>query len=186
MQFFKHTIMVLAVMQFAFTATAQKYITRTGRITFFSATPAENIEAINNESAAALDAQTGAVSFQVPIRAFRFEKRLMEDHFNENYMESDKYPKASFSGTIRNNDAVRYTENGTYPAVAEGTLTIHGVARKVSIPGTITVDNDSGTVTLHCRFMVKPADHGIRIPAVVASKIAKEIEVTVNTILKKK
>jgi len=183
-RFIRHTILAAAVSALALTAGAQQYMTRTGRVTFFSTTPAEDIEAINNESAAVLDGKTGAVSFQVPIKSFKFERRLMQDHFNENYMESDTYPKASFTGGIRNPEAIRYTKDGVYEVQAAGTLTIHGVSKEVTIPGTMTVKD--GTVTIYSQFMVRPADYKIRIPSVVAAKIAEEVKVTVNTILKEK
>lgn len=182
--FIRYSILTIATAALTLPVIAQKFTTRTGRVTFFSSTPAEDIEAVNNEASAALDGKTGTVSFQVPVKSFRFEKRLMQDHFNENYMESDTYPKASFAGTIRDPEAIRYTQDGAYQVQTEGTLTIHGVSREVTIPGTVTVKG--GMVTVYSQFKVRPADHKIRIPAMVASKIAEEVTVTVNTILKEK
>jgi len=181
--FVKHTVLLLAIVLPALPALSQKYMTRTGRISFFSATPLENIEAINNEAAAVLDSKTGAVSFQVPVKSFRFEKRLMQDHFNEDYMESDTYPKASFSGQISGWEDIDFSKDGSYQVKAAGTLVIHGVSRTVTLPGTISLKED--VVTIYCKFGVKPADHKIRIPSLVSANIAEEIEVTVNTILKK-
>jgi polyisoprenoid-binding protein YceI len=163
-------------------AFAQKFMTRIGRITFFSATPLENIEAFNNEAAAVLDGGTGDVAFQVPIKSFKFEKELMQEHFNENYMESDKYPKSEFKGKIAAPSAVNYAKDGTYNVKVSGKLTIHGVTKEVAVPGTILVKD--GAVTLNAKFMVKPADYGIRIPSVVKGKIADQIAVTVNSMLK--
>lgn len=183
---------------------AQKYLTRTGKVSFFSSTPIENIEAVNNEAAAVLDIHTGGLAFIIPIKSFRFEKSLMQEHFNENYMESDIYPKAEFRGKIA---AIRFPEkdtiafakenintvmetllksmleqDGSYLATVVGKMTIHGVTREVSIPGTLTVKGKD--ITAHATFIVQPADYKIKIPALVASKIAKEIEVTVNCILR--
>lgn len=165
-------------------AHAQQYITRTGRITFFSSTPVENIEAINNEASCALDAATGELAFQVPIRSFKFEKALMQEHFNENYMESDKFPKAAFRGKVTDISGVNFGKDGVYQVHAAGSLTIHGVTREVSTPGTITVKGNTAVAT--AKFRVRPADFDIKIPGVVAGKIAKEIEVTVNSVLSKK
>jgi polyisoprenoid-binding protein YceI len=169
------------LLAFAATGYAQKYMTRTGKVTFFSSTPVENIEAINNEAAAAVDASNGEMLYQVPIKSFRFQNQLMQEHFNENYMESDKFPKATFKGKLANLSAVNFQKDGSYPASATGQLTIHGVTKTVTIPGTIVVSK--GQVTANSKFNVKTADYGIKIPGVAAGKIAESIEVTVNTIL---
>jgi polyisoprenoid-binding protein YceI len=173
-------MMLLAAMAATVSAAqAQKYMTRTGKVIFFSATSVENIEAVNNEAAAALDAGSGELLFQVPIKSFKFEKSLMQEHFNENYMESDKFPKAIFKGNI--GKVPDLSKDGSYPVTAKGKLTIHGVTKDVSIPGTLTVKG--GAVTSAAKFKVATADYGIKIPSVVATKIAKEIEITVNSVL---
>lgn len=165
-------------------ATAQKYMTRTGKVTFFSSTPLENIEAFNNDVSSVMDGSTGDVMFIVPIKSFHFEKALMQEHFNENYMESDKFPKAEFKGKIANPGEVNFKKDGTYNVKVAGKLTIHGVSKEVSIPGTVTVKGSS--ITSGTKFGVKPADYGIKIPALVKGKIAEQIEVTVNSILNQK
>lgn len=178
----KKIMMAVALAACVSPAFAQKYMTRTGKITFFSATPLENIEAFNNESAAVVDGTTGDVAFQVPIKSFKFEKELMQEHFNENYMESDKYPKAEFKGKLAAPASVNYSKDGTYNVKVSGKLTIHGVTKDVAVPGTIVIKD--GTATLNTKFMVKPGDYGIKIPAVVKGKIAEQIAVTVNSVLK--
>ncbi len=160
---------------------SQRYMTRTAKVTFFSSTPLENIEAVNNEAASAIDAKSGDVAFQVPVKSFRFEKALMQEHFNENYMESDKFPKAEFKGRLVRPETVRFDKDGTYNVTASGKLTMHGVTRDVTIPGTITVKGSG--ITASSKFSVRCADYGIKIPAVVAGKIAEQIEVTVNSIM---
>lgn len=162
----------------------QKYMTRTGKVSFFSSTSLENIEAVNNEMACALDASSGALAFQVPVKSFRFQNALMQEHFNENYIESDKYPKAEFKGKISNPSAINYAKNGTYNVSCVGQLNIHGVTQTVTIPGTVTVDGNS--LTAASKFKVKPKDYGIKIPGVVSGKIAEEIEVSVNSIMSAK
>lgn len=168
----------------AVNASAQKYMTRTGKVTFFSSTPVENIEAINNEAACVVDAASGEMAFVVPIKSFKFEKALMQEHFNENYLESDKYPKADFKGKITNLGDVNFAKDGTYNVKSSGKMTIHGVTRDVVIPGTVTVKG--GAVTATSKFNVKTADYKIKVPDMVSSKIAEAIEVTVSSSLAKK
>src|ERR1043165_5627163 len=180
----KHLLLLFAgIILIAPVASAQKYMTRTGKITFFSATPLENIEAFNNEVSAIVDASSGDAIMQAPIKSFKFEKSLMRDHFNENYMESDKYPNAEFKGRINNIKAVDFGKDGTYNVTASGNLTIHGVTRTVTAPGTVTIKGNEATVS--SKFKVRTADYNIKVPALVEGKIAKEIAVTVNTILQK-
>ena len=180
----KFTILFAAALCVSSAAFSQRYMTRTGKVTFFSSTPLENIEAINNETACAIDAKGGDVVFQVPIKSFKFERALMQEHFNENYMESDKFPKADFKGKVANLANVNFGKPGTYDVKVEGKLTIHGVSRQVTLPGTITVQGSG--ITAASKFRVRPGDYGIKIPGVVASKIAQEIEVTVNSIMAQK
>ena len=164
-------------------AQAQRYMTRSGHISFFSSTPLENIEAINNEAACVIDAAKGDVVLIVPIKSFKFEKALMQEHFNENYMESDKFPKSEFRGKIQNPGSVNFTKDGSYPVTVSGKLSIHGVTRNVTAPGTITVKG--GEAIASSKFKVRPDDYGIKVPSLVVGKIAKEIEVTVNCVLSK-
>ena len=163
---------------------AQKYMTRTGKASFFSATPLENIEAFNNEVAGVMDAKTGDVVFQVPIKSFKFEKALMQEHFNENYMESDKYPKAEFKGKVADLSGVNFSKDGSYNVKTAGKLTIHGVTKDVSLPGTIVVKGN--TAAINSKFNVKTADYNISIPKLMEGKIARQIEVTVSSILTQK
>lgn len=160
---------------------AQKYMTRTGKVSFFSGTPIENIEAFNNETASIFDAKSGDIIFQVPIKSFKFEKETMQEHFNDDYMESSKYPKSDFKGKIEDMSKVNLSKDGNYKVIAKGKLTMHGVTHDISLPGTITVKGSE--LTLNAKFMVAPQDYNIKIPSMVASKIAKNIEITVNSIL---
>lgn len=160
---------------------AQKYMSRSGRITFFSQTPIENIEAFNNEAGAVLSLPAGDVVFQVPIKSFKFENQLMQDHFNESYMESDKFPKAEFKGKIAAGTVS--DKPGVYKTTVSGKLSIHGVTKDVSVPGTVTVSATDAVVMT--QFKVATEDYKIQIPAVAKGKVAKEIEITVNSTLKK-
>lgn len=163
---------------------AQKFVTRTGQVSFFSSTPIENIEAINNEMAGIVDAKTGEVAFIVPIKSFKFAKAMMQQHFNESYMESDKYPKAEFAGKIANMSSVNFSKDGDYEVSVAGKLSIHGVTREVTIPGSVSVKGK--IISVNSKFKVRNEDYSIRIPSLVSNKIAEEIEVTVNSVLNKK
>lgn len=163
---------------------AQKYMTRTGKISFFSGTPIENIEAFNNEVASILNAENGEFVFQLAIKSFKFENALMQEHFNESYMESDKYPKALYKGTVSDIQNVNFDKDGKYEVHTVGKMTIHGVTKDVRVPATITVKGEE--VTTEAKFNVATEDYEIKIPGIAKNKIAKEIEVTVNSIHKKK
>lgn len=160
------------------TLNAQKYMTRNGYIGFYSSTPLEDIQADNHQVASILDAETGDLVFQVLMRSFQFEKKLMEEHFNENYVESEKFPKSSFDGKILNFGDLDLGKDGNYDVMVEGDLTIHGVTRSIKEKGTITISE--GNIKAGSVFIVKPEDFDIEIPGVVRDKIAKEIEVTVD------
>lgn len=167
--------LILFVPQFSF---GQKYITKTGHIWFYSHTPMEDIEAHNRQVVSSLDASTGDIAFLLLVKSFEFTRALMQEHFNENYMESDKLPKASFKGKITNVKQVDFKKDGTYPAEVTGDLTIHGVTKTVSYKGTIVVKGAS--ITANAKFTVVPQDYGIKIPSLVENKIAKEMQVEVD------
>lgn len=154
------------------------YMTRSGQISFFSKTPMENIQAVNNEVTSMFNTSTGEVVFAVLIKSFRFERALMEEHFNENYMESDKLPKASFQGKIADLSVVDFKKDGSYPVTVNGELTIHGVKQVVSVTGSVIISKEN--ISVVSSFLVKPNDYKISIPALVAEKIASSIEVKVN------
>lgn len=154
------------------------YMTRNGKVSFFSKTPMENIEAVNNEVSSILNTETGEIVFAILIKSFHFERALMEEHFNENYMESAKIPKSTFQGRITNLSSIDFEKDGMYPASVEGDLTIHGVKQRISSSGTVTVENDK--VSVASALSLKPGDYDIRIPSLVSEKIAKSIDVKIN------
>lgn len=156
---------------------AQKFMTKNGYIGFYSHTSMEEIKADNNQVVGALDTSTGEMVFQALIKSFHFDRALMEVHFNENYMESDKIPKSVFKGKITNLASVDFSKPGTYDVTVEGDLTIHGVTNKISTKGTIEVV--SGGINANSKFSVVPEDYKITIPGVVRNKIDKSMEVTV-------
>jgi polyisoprenoid-binding protein YceI len=162
----------------AFSVNAQKFMTKNGYIGFYSHTPLEDIKADNNQVACILDASSGEIVFQVLMKSFKFEKALMEEHFNENYVESEKFPKASFKGKIINLSDVDFSKEGSYKVTVEGELSIHGVTNTTTTPGEIEIMGDG--VRAHSQFVVKPEDYKIEIPGVVREKIAQEMTVTVD------
>ena len=139
----KHLMILLAAIAIGLPVLhAQKILgTKSGKITFFSDAPLEDIEAKNSEVESKLLTSTGQVVFTLLIKGFQFENQLMEDHFNEDYLESSKFPKADFKGYITNFKEIDFTKDGTYAAKVSGDLTIHGVTKKVQSNGTITVTN---------------------------------------------
>ena len=160
---------------------SQKYFPRDGKVKFFSDASMEKIEAVNKSATAVLDAATGKMEWKVLIKGFLFEKALMQEHFNENYLESSKYPNATFKGEIANLSEVNLSKDGTYNAKVKGKMNIHGVEKDVETTGTVKVGG--GTITIHSEFTVKCSDYGIKIEAQKVSNIANEIKVTVDAAL---
>jgi len=184
----KHTIKIIAIILIGLLGSnagqAQKFMTKNGNIKFYSETPMETIQADNNQVNAAFDSQTGDLVFKVLIKSFQFPKALMQEHFNENYMESDKFPDAIFKGKVTNLSTIDISKEGSYEALIEGDMTLHGVTKKISEKGTFSVK--SGDM-IHgaSKFYVKPSDYDIKIPGAVVKNIAEAIEVTVEIGLSK-
>ena len=161
----------------------QNFVTKNGNIRFYSEGKIEKIEAMNHQVNAAMNSQTGDFVFKVLMKSFQFEKALMQEHFNENYVESDKFPTATFLGKTANIKDINFTKDGSYPATVEGKLTIHGVTHDVKATGTFEVKKD--VVQGKAKFFVTLADYNINIPSAVVSNIAKAVEVTVDVTLEK-
>jgi hypothetical protein len=142
---------------------------------FFSETPVENIEAHNKDGQGVLDVITGELLFVVPIRQFEFEKSLMQKHFNKNYMESDKYPEATFKGRIVDWEGLPSSARNYR---VEGTLNIHGVDREVTEKASL-VPSEAG-LRGESTFTVLLTDYDIKVPKLVVKKIAEEIEVRIR------
>lgn len=171
---------ILAVSNHQFAYAQEKYVSKTGHIWFYSQTPLETIEAHNNQVATILNIKTGAIAFDLLMKSFKFKKALMEEHFNENYVHSEKYPKSTFSGKIVDFNNLNLTKNGKYKVEVEGDLTLHGVTKKIKQPGTIEIKNDKIYAT--SKFNIKPEDYNIEIPNLVRDKIASTIEVNIDIV----
>lgn len=151
------------------------YTTESSEISFFSSTPVEDIEAVNESATSLLNIAKNDIVFRVPIAGFQFEKPLMQEHFNENYMETEKYPYANFKGKL--SDTLDLSKDTIYNITATGVMTIHGVDRAETYEGVI--ETKDGKATLKCEFKVKLQDHKIKVPKVVFANIAEEIDVKV-------
>lgn len=174
-------LLALLVILLATTAlqAQDKYFTKSGKIGFTSKAPLEDIEATNKTATAVLDSRSGEMQFSVQMKGFEFEKALMQEHFNDNYVESDKYPKAEFKGSITNNSEINYNKPGTYPAKVKGKMTLHGVTKDVETTGTIKVTGNGLDAT--SAFTIQLSDYNIKIPAVVKKKVANNVKITVDT-----
>lgn len=154
---------------------AQKYTTESGIISFFSDAPVEDISATNNAVGSLFDAASGDLVFVVPIKDFQFDKRLMREHFNEKYMETHKFPKASFKGKMTGYEVAK---SGVQEVTVAGALTIHGVTRDIRVKG--SVQFATGKLIASSKFMVKLADYNISVPQLVWQNIAEDVEVKVE------
>ncbi len=162
----------------ALNCTAQKFFTKNGSISFFSKTKMEDIKADNNQVMSVLNSTTGQLQFSLLIKGFHFDKALMEEHFNENYLESDKFPKSTFTGTITDISKVNFTKEGVYTVSVTGDLNIHGVSKPITTSGTIKVKD--GNVAAFSRFTIKISDYNITVPKLVKDNISPTQEVTVS------
>ncbi len=161
----------------AFTLKAQDlYTCKNAYISLYSSAPLEDIAANTSTGTSVYNATTGELVFSVNISSFKFKKSLMQEHFNSDYMESDKYPKATFKGKIQ--QPIDITKNGTYAVTVTGELDIHGIKQNRTITGSATVNN--GNITMTSEFMVKCVDHKIDIPKIVFHNIAETIKMNVS------
>ncbi len=175
----KKLFVAAALLVAGFSLKAQTYLTKTGQITFFSTTAAEDIKATNNEVVSILDTKTGTYSFTVLIKGFIFPKALMQEHFNDDrYMNSSKFPKADFKGAIDKISKVNFKKDGVYQVSVTGNLTLHGVTKKITVPGKITIVG--GKVTANSVFKINRADYGVPIPDMAKGKVSETLEITVN------
>ncbi len=175
----KHSILsVLVLFVLAINMQAQKQLCKDGHVWFYGSTPLENVEAHSKTAAGIIDQSNGSVVVNALLKSFEFEKALMEEHFNENYVESDKFPKAVFKGSIVNLADIQFAKDGVYKATVKGDLNLHGVSKAVETVVTFTVK--SGNLHVEGKFIVTPQDFNIAIPSLVQDKIAKNIEIHID------
>lgn len=161
-----------------FVSAQDKYYTKSGSIDFVSKGEIETIQALHKSVTCVLDSKTGAVQFAVLMKGFEFKKALMQEHFNENYVESDKYPKAEFRGQITNNNEIGYTKEGAYTAHVKGKLTMHGQTQDVETDGKITVKGEK--LLAGSTFTIQMSDYNISIPTLVKQNISNTVTINVN------
>ncbi|MFZ1679318.1 MAG: YceI family protein [Saprospiraceae bacterium] len=174
----KYILSLLFFGGFTSLSLGQKYFSKTGHVHFLSEAPIEKIEADNNNGFVIFDAATGRFEFSVLIKGFAFQKALMQEHFNENYMESDNYPKAVYKGSIVDWSAIHLMNDHIYQVNVEGQLTMHGVTKPFNCQASLTMK--SGGVSANSSFDVVIADYDIQIPKVVKDNISKNVKVTVK------
>lgn len=162
-------------MSFSSHAQSNIFNVKNGQITFFSSTPIENIQAKTQKVASAINLDNGDIIFKVKINTFEFAKKLMQEHFNENYMESDKYPFAEFKGKILNPQQIK--GNGTYNVDVSGKLLIHGITKDYITKATIVLNNNQ--LSNISNFDIKLVDHNIKVPSIVGKNIAEVIQVKI-------
>ncbi|MBK0404558.1 YceI family protein [Adhaeribacter sp. BT258] len=174
-----YTVLFLAT---AIPVAAQTYTANNGHVYFLSEAFIQNIEAHSVKLGGALRLEDRTFAFSIPIESFKFERALMQEHFNESYLESEKYPRATFTGKLL--DSTNFSIPGTYPVTAVGKLTIHGVSQERTIHGVIV--SDKNRLTLEALFPVKISNHNIRIPRLLFETIAETVQVKVNMTLRTK
>ena len=180
----KKVLFGLVAMMLTMSVSAQKFFSKDGNVAFDANSPLEKIEGKTNKGTLVIDAATGKVESAVLIKGFHFKSALMEEHFNENYLESGKFPKATFAGDIADFKNVNLSKDGSYPINIKGNLTMHGVTKPVAAKGNLTVKG--GTITnANAAFKVLMADFGIAIPSAVKDKIAKEAKIDINCAMQK-
>lgn len=171
------SILTALALGMCLTLSAQEYIDKKGTVHFLSEATIENIEATTHAAGAAINAGTKRVVAKIPITSFTFKDKLMQEHFNENYMESDKYPYGVLNGVIT--EGIDFTKDGTYDVTVKGTFEIHGVKQDKEVKGKLTVKNGA-PLNATARFDIKLSDYKIKIPSLLGANISEGVKVDVN------
>lgn len=180
----KNLFLIICALFFINSSFAQdKYFTKNGTITFdaTTSTSPEKVSAINKSVACVLDTKTGNIQFSVLMQGFEFEQALMREHFHENYVESEKFPKAIFKGQIINSSSVNYSKNGTYDVQVKGQMQMHGITKAIETKGKLIVNN--GKITVNANFILLLADYQVLVPRLVGDKVAKNANIKVDCTL---
>ena len=172
------SLIFVAGMQVSF-AQSEKYFTRNAIIKFTSEAPLEKINSTNKVSNCILNTQTGDLAFKVVVKSFEFDKQGMYDHFNNTYLESDKFPNATFQGKITS--PIDYKKEGKYEVTVEGKLTLHGITKEVKQKGVVEIS--AGKITATSKFNVKLSDYGIIVPNDYLKKISNSVDIDINAVM---
>lgn len=176
----KKIVLSLAAVVFSTGMFAQIFIAKTCEVSFFSASPLENIEAINKAAKPLINTSTNDIQIKIVNSAFIFEKPLMQEHFNENYMESEKFPNTVFKGKI--NEKVDWTKEGEQKVTVTGKMSMHGVDKDITIDGTVTI-NKAGEIMIYTKFKVHVADYNIKVPSLYVQNIAEDVDVKLSAVM---
>jgi len=168
---------IFAMLALLGTVHAASLIAKNGFVRFFSTTPMENIEGVSQTAVSTLDLDSGKIAIKARNTTFAFPNKLMQEHFNENYMESDKYPVSAFSGKMTGIDKSALDAGKKIPVTVDGDLDVHGVVKHYATTGFLQKGAD-GSVEGETKFHVRIADHDIKIPSIVMAKIADSMEIT--------
>lgn len=175
----KITALVFPLVILILSATAQdKFYTKTGKINFSSKGAIETIEAQHKSVTCVLDSKTGNIQFSVLLRGFEFRKALMQEHFNDDYVESNKFPKSEFRGEIANNGDINYSKDGVYDTKVKGKLSLHGETKDVDANGKVTIKN--GRIEVDSDFNILMSDYKISIPGSVINNMSNTVKISVN------
>jgi polyisoprenoid-binding protein YceI len=155
----------------------QRVYTRSAKVSFFSASKLENIEAVNTQGICVIDLANNALEAQVMLKGFEFEKALMQAHFNEDYVESSRYPRADYKGTIKNGPA-NWKTDGEYAIMTDGQMTLHGITQKVVAPGRLVIKN--GNISAKADFKLTLSDFNIKIPAGKKDNISNAVQISIQ------
>ncbi len=179
MKTFNKIVLLFSIILATNFAFGQKIVTKTGNVKFLAsnASALEEVSATNSSVSAVLDSKSGAVAIQALIKSFKFKIPLMEEHFNENYLESDKFPKAAFTGKIANFDVTKIT-NSKKSYEVEGDFSLHGVTKHIKMP--VTISKENGKILISSTFGIKPEDYNIKIPSLIKQKITENSKIWVN------
>lgn len=177
------TVNLFLIFSFIIGLNAQKMlISKSSEISFFSKTPIKDIDAENKASTALINLDTGDIAIKIPVKSFVFPNKLMQEHFNENYMDTEKFPSSTFRGKI--NEPIDLNKNGKIIVSASGKINIHGVEKMQTFKGTATVSDKK--VTIDSQFEIALADFNIDIPKLVFEEIAEKVKVTFKILFEEK
>jgi len=176
----KKTILLFAMVTLVGASFAQKKVTSSASVNFDATTKLDALPKAENKTAvASLDTKTGAVAFEVTVKSFSFANPRMQEHFNgAGWMDSDKFPSATFKGKITNLAAVKFATDGTYKATVSGDLTLHGVTKSVTTNATVVVSGK--TITTTSEFDIKVADYNVTNASIGAGKVSTDPKITVT------
>lgn len=176
----KKTMLFLALLGTTATIFAQKKTTTSATVSFDATTPKDALPKADNKSViGSIDTKTGDVAFEAAVKNFSFSSPKMQEHFNgANWMNSDQFPKFTFTGKIDKAKKVKWAKDGTYKVKVSGDLTVKGVSQKANIDGTITVSG--GKISIATNFNIKLADYNISGQPIESGKVSKEPKISVS------